>query len=106
MDSVLLIDTIYDEDQGTYSNASLTGEEIINTLKENNFELIPVLRINYGELSSAYKEYYIINSPMTSYQPANGASSDNIILKRSPHIVTDNGQFYINYDTGEIISGR
>lgn len=106
MNSVLLIDTIYDEDQSTYSNASLTGEEIINTLKENNFELIPVLRINYGELSSAYKEYYIINSPMKSYQYATGASSEDIILKRSPHVVTDNGQFYISYDTGEILVDR
>lgn len=107
MNSILVVDTTFDG--SSFTNASMTGEQIINFLKEKNYEVVPILRVTTipgrAVASDNSIKYMIISAPCCGYSQAEVI--EELPIKRNLFVSAqhDGEDLFIKYDTGEIYTG-
>lgn len=108
MNRVLIIDTIWDGE--SYTDINMTGEQILDYLENNNYNILPILRViptQECSLNGGQEQYRLICSPKKVNQEA--ISLEEMATKKYLYVAStpDYGSLFIDYDTGKILpNGR
>ena len=89
MSDVFVIDVEYDESNNTFSTANKTASDIMEAVRNSNYEVIPILRI----VDDDFTDFYIVDYPCGTVDLQYPMSMNSISSGYKPGVyINENGE--------------